>query len=681
MAENTSKSRYKPIRAETSTANTGSLRYSIPDIPVAWDLDDSGGRVDFYAVAISSDGRIVENLSSSYLSFDNAASTLTVAPVFGQKDFCVYVFRNEEAANNFALKSDGNASLTSILAQFEKDNRVLAQLQALQNRNLRSPDECATLPDAKFRKGKLLSFDSNGQPVCSIVAYTKEEILAAAKPYVDSAAASAKSAGEAATLAGDYAAQATTAATTATAKADAASASATAASNAQAAAEQARTDASAISDEASVWMSNAQEAAQAAATSSSQADAFQAAAASSATQAGASAKNAADSATQAGDYAVQATNSQTAAAQSATTAGVMADAAEAYAVQAESANTSATEKAGAAASSATAAQQAAAQATEISDPEGWRTNTRAMISDLAASKVNIGTFQFGAAGGALQTAGNPMYGVVDRTYCMSLELDEDWNLNATSGLWINLAADGVRASSLVYGGVWCQLARGSDGLNYLQIIYGDGTNTYVNAFGTKVNVETIFGGTNSTIPAGKYAVCICIHFGEGTSADPSKAYVYVNNVLKSTISGYSTTKKTNIAWVAGGKLGFFDIGNSRSVDATSFSRYVHFEGKASRLAVFNFDMSATDAPYTPSDYASGKKIPLALCSSTASKRCILAAADYAIARNSTTRLVKDVSGNGNDLTVCGDVVGDKDAAVAAFIDELKTQISQTTTNS
>ena len=274
-----------------------------------------------------------------------------------------------------------------------------------------------------------------------------------------------------------------------------------------------------------------------------------------------------------------------------------------------------------------------------------------------------------------------MYGIVDRSYCMTLELDEDWNLNATSGLWLNLAADGVRASSLVYGGVWCQLTRGSDELNYLQIIYGDGTNTYVNAFGTKVNVETIFGGTNSTIPAGKYAVCICIHFGEGTSDDPSKAYVYVNNVLKSTIGGYSTTKKTNLSWVSGGKLGFFDIGNSRSVDSTSFSRYVHFDGKASRFAVFNFDMSTAGAPYSVADYYNGRAIPVALQSSTAEKRCIVASADYAIARNATTKLVKDITGNGNDLTVYGDVIGDKDAEVAALVDELKTQISQQSTNS
>lgn len=303
----------------------------------------------------------------------------------------------------------------------------------------------------------------------------------------------------------------------------------------------------------------------------------------------------------------------------------------------------------------------------------------AKISDIAAGKGNIGKFYFGTAGGALQTSGNPMYGIVDRSYCMTLELDEDWNLNATSGLWINLAADGIRDSSLIYGGVWCQLNRSSDNINKLQITYGDGTNAYVNAFGAKVNVETIFGGTNSTIPAGKYAVCICIHFGEGTSADPSKAYVYVNNVLKSTISGLSTTKKTNLGWVAGGKLGFFDLGDSHGT--SRFSTFGHLNGKASRFMVFNFDMSASDAPYTVADYYNGKAIPVALQSSTAEKRCIVASADYAIARNATTKLVKDITGNGNDLTVYGDVIGDKDAAVVAFVDELKTQISQQSTNS
>ena len=54
----------------------------------------------------------------------------------------------------------------------------------------------------------------------------------------------------------------------------------------------------------------------------------------------------------------------------------------------------------------------------------------------------------------------------------------------------------------------------------------------------------------------------------------------------------------------------------------------------------------------------------------------VALGNYTIARNTTTKLVKDASGNGNDATVSGDVAGDMDAEIAALVDELKTQISQ-----
>lgn len=53
--------------------------------------------------------------------------------------------------------------------------------------------------------------------------------------------------------------------------------------------------------------------------------------------------------------------------------------------------------------------------------------------------------------------------------------------------------------------------------------------------------------------------------------------------------------------------------------------------------------------------------------------------NYTIARNTTTKLIKDASGNGNDATVSGAVAGDMDAGIAAFVDELKTQIAQSTT--
>ena len=154
---------YAPIEAQTSDSNTGSLRYHIQNIPIPWIVDR---QEDFFIVAISADGQIVENLSEDYISYDGNNNTLSISPIFGEKDFCVYVFRNEQAANNFSPKPDGNASIASILAQFEKDNRVLKQLQALQSRNLRSPDECGSVPNANFRKGKILSFDESGNPVC-----------------------------------------------------------------------------------------------------------------------------------------------------------------------------------------------------------------------------------------------------------------------------------------------------------------------------------------------------------------------------------------------------------------------------------------------------------------------------------------------------------------------------------
>lgn len=109
--------------------------------------------------------------------------------------------------------------------------------------------------------------------------------------------------------------------------------------------------------------------------------------------------------------------------------------------------------------------------------------------------------------------------------------------------------------------------------------------------------------------------------------------------------------------------------------------------RLSRLAVFNFDMSADGAPYTVADYVSGKPVPPALYDPAAAQRALLALEDYTISRNETTRLVKDVSGNAYDATVIesggsggtawtGTVKGSRDSAVAAFVDEIKTQFTQ-----
>lgn len=92
------------------------------------------------------------------------------------------------------------------------------------------------------------------------------------------------------------------------------------------------------------------------------------------------------------------------------------------------------------------------------------------------------------------------------------------------------------------------------------------------------------------------------------------------------------------------------------------------------LYVFNFDVSAPAALYSIADYVAGRLIPPALKPSQVS----LALENYTIARNATTKLVKDASGNSNDATVqgSGTVAGDNDQSIKAFVDEIKTQINQ-----
>lgn len=115
--------------------------------------------------------------------------------------------------------------------------------------------------------------------------------------------------------------------------------------------------------------------------------------------------------------------------------------------------------------------------------------------------------------------------------------------------------------------------------------------------------------------------------------------------------------------------------------AVNTQNYSYSANKASanpmmlrNLYVFNFDVSVEDAPYSIADYVAGRLIPPALKPSQVS----LALENYTIARNATTKLVKDASGNSNDATVqgSGTVAGDNDQSIKAFVDEIKTQINQ-----
>lgn len=94
------------------------------------------------------------------------------------------------------------------------------------------------------------------------------------------------------------------------------------------------------------------------------------------------------------------------------------------------------------------------------------------------------------------------------------------------------------------------------------------------------------------------------------------------------------------------------------------------------LYIFNFDVSAEGSPYSIADYEAGRLIPPALKPS----QVLLELENYTIARNATTTLVKDASGNSNDATVQvssgGSVAGDNDQSIKVFVDEIKTQINQ-----
>ncbi len=81
-----------------------------------------------------------------------------------------------------------------------------------------------------------------------------------------------------------------------------------------------------------------------------------------------------------------------------------------------------------------------------------------------------------------------------------------------------------------------------------------------------------------------------------------------------------------------------------------------------RIFISNYDMSASDAPYSVADYAAGKLPPPSVCNTSAEKRALLALDDYCIEVGST-KYIPDVSGGANDFTVTGDFKGDKDISI------------------
>ena len=122
----------------------------------------------------------------------------------------------------------------------------------------------------------------------------------------------------------------------------------------------------------------------------------------------------------------------------------------------------------------------------------------------------------------------------------------------------------------------------------------------------------------------------------------------------------------------GTNLKLFNGGNaSESTMATLPTKTAKFKfgtnlvGQMADIKMFNFDMSADDAPYTIADYIAGKDEP--------PSSAIISLANYAFNGE-----VLDNSGNGNNATVSGVVKGTHDNAVENLFQKIASRIQNLT---
>lgn len=434
-----------------------------------------------------------------------------------------------------------------------------------------------------------------------------------------------------------------------------------------------------------------------------------------------------------------------------------------------------------AAQSATTAQQAAAQAVEITDPEGWRTDTRAMIARLVLTKSDSGTLYF--SGGSASATPNLAFD----TLSVLFKTDFDFSVvqtdpvffpfyvgKTTLGKFIHVQYGNNNTLRALINGVIVGFfnradiaALVGDGLNALAFVFkklSDGniqTSLFVNGVGVQNRATATaeyptldsFLSINRWGAANVYAGTVrysdfCIFNFDVSAADApySLADYQAGKRLPPFLSGgvyvksnpdvqaQTTPTAGNLGQTTQGTLAKSDSGYTLTLTSPS-TRYFWFkfdkkypagtwfrvrrgaltwdgmETTGGRISQTSLNVgTSTTSPYTvavsnlPTSETvdvvfqtpieanlvgfivwNGADVPTATVSIPYFEFEVLGATttleNYTITRNATTKLIKDASGNGNDATVSGNVVGDMDTGIAAFVDELKTQISQQSTNS
>ena len=351
-----------------------------------------------------------------------------------------------------------------------------------------------------------------------------------------------------------------------------------------------------------------------------------------ATQAQTSESNAAASATQAQASAQAAASSQTAAAQSATNAQASATAAAGSATQAQ---TSATNAQAAQAAAETAAQ--IAQATDA--------------GKLALDKLSAGTLYFNS--GKL-SGSNFAVPTFPFSICATVRIDA-WQSDSFAQTIFQCGDHGSSTDP------WMALsfANNSDNprirLLIALMIDGAQKTTEINC---NVNLSEFLGKMHTII-----GICRAV------TAEALNWDIYIDGAKQSIAS---SLKNVVVSSLSGTRAWAVNTSNYNFSSQTASANPMMLRN----LCIFNFDISAEGSPYSIADYEAGRLIPPALKPSQVS----LALENYTIARNATTTLVKDASGNSNDATVKvssgGYVAGDNDQSIKVFVDEIKTQINQ-----
>ena len=695
-------------------------------IPVPWNFDDIS---DISVVVAGTNG------SPSICNYWKWNSQLHQVEIENTQNFSqwyAYVSRKEDASTLLQLVEGFVVNPQNIVEQFQKINRLIESLQEDSKTSLRSPDYIdALIPNANGRKNSFLSFDENGNPSCNIPVETfqdavgfMEEAVANAEDSFDEFVSQKTS--EFNSNAASKKEEINTLAAQAETSKNAAITAANGATAAAQAAEASKEEAAASKTSAEESATEAQGFAQAAASS-------QTAAAQSATNAQASATAAAESATQAQTSAANAQAAQAAAQQAAQIA--QATDAGALALGKLSAGTLYFNNAKLFGSNFTIPNFPFSICATVR-VDSWEGSTDGMQTIFQFG--NNGT---GALWGSIffnnvinnpgillriskNTDGTISYSEISYTLDTDTFLGKEHTIIGvcreleSTPVNFDIYVDGAKVATTPYKGLTLDSLSGTvnyavntsnpndssqsasanpmmlrnlcifnfdisaEGSPYTIADYAAGrlippslignqfTGMYGSGWSVSGDTATCSGTstesypriTRGAIPSG-FNFSFTIDVELSFSGTP-KFEVYTNcQKAHAEVYDYSTQLTTQKDSAPGG--GFY---SNASLGITASGHYrIKFDCESSLGGKGTIQMAC-------SALSSGTII----LSDTYYTRCNLALENYTIARNATTTLVKDASGNSNDATVqgSGTVAGDNDQSIKVFVDEIKTQINQ-----